>query len=59
MPYVTLSVMTFPAILYATKSVWSGAAALAAAVFFAYRGKSLFQVSIAACAVVFLLELVI
>ena len=58
-PYVTLSVMTFPAILYATKSVWSGAAALAAAVFFAYRGKSLFQVSIAACAVVFLLELVI
>ncbi len=58
-PYVTLSVMTFPAILYATKSIWSGAAALAAAVFFAYRGKSLFQVSIAACAVVFLLELVI
>lgn len=58
-PYVTLSVMTFPAILYATKSIWSGAAALATAVFFAYRGKSLFQVSIAACAVVFLLELVI
>lgn len=58
-PYVTLSVMTFPAILYATKSVWSGVAALAAAVFFAYRGKSLLQVSIAACAVVFLLELVI
>lgn len=58
-PYVTLSVMTFPAILYATESVWSGAAALAAAIFFAYRGKSLLQVSIAACAVVFLLELVI
>ncbi len=58
-PYVTLSVMTFPAILYATDSVWSGAAALAAAVFFAYRGKSLFQVSLAACTVVFLLELVI
>lgn len=58
-PYVTLSVMTFPAILYATESVWSGAAALAAAIFFAYRGKSLLQVSVAACAVVFLLELVI
>ncbi len=56
-PYVTLSVMTFPATLYATHSVWSGAAALAAAVFFAYRGKSLFQVSVAACSVVFLLEL--
>ncbi len=26
-PYVTLSVMTFPAILHATASVWSGAAA--------------------------------
>ncbi|MGN0373339.1 MAG: AzlD domain-containing protein [Enterocloster sp.] len=55
-PYVTLSVMTFPAILHATASIWSGAAALAAAVFLAYRGKSLFQVSLAACAVVFLLE---
>lgn len=58
-PYVTLSVMTFPAILYATNSVWSGAAALLVAVFLSYRQKSLFQVSIAACAVVFLLELVL
>ena len=56
-PYVTLSVMTFPAILTATSSIWSGAAALAAAVLLAYRGKSLFQVSLAACAVVFVLEL--
>ena len=56
-PYVTLAVMTFPAILSATPSIWSGAAALAAAVPLAYRGKSLFQVSLAACAVVFVLEL--
>jgi branched-subunit amino acid transport protein len=56
-PYVTLSVMTFPAILTATKSVWSAAAALAAAVFLAYKGKSLFQVSITACMVVFIAEL--
>ena len=55
--YVTLSVMTFPAILTATSSIWSGAAALAAAVLLAYRGRSLFQVSLAACAVVFVLEL--
>lgn len=55
-PYVTLSVMTFPAILTATKSVWSATAALAAAVFLAYKGKSLFQVSIAACIVVFIAE---
>ena len=44
------SVMTFPAIIYATASPVSGAAALAVALFFAYKGKSLFQVSIAACA---------
>lgn len=56
-PYVTLSVMTFPAILSATGSVWSGAAALVTAAVLAYIGKSLFQVSIAACAVVFVLEL--
>ncbi|WP_320948954.1 AzlD domain-containing protein [Enterocloster bolteae] len=55
--YVTLSVMTFPAILHATASVWSGAAALAVAVLLAWKGKSLFQVSLAACAMVFLLEL--
>ena len=29
-PYVTLSVMTFPAIVQATDSIWSGIAALAA-----------------------------
>lgn len=56
-PYVTLSVMTFPAILYATNSLVSGAAALLAALVLAWRGASLFQVSLAACGAVFLLEL--
>ena len=51
-PYVTLSVMTFPAILHATASLWSGAAALAVAAALAYRGKSLFQVSLAGCGAV-------
>lgn len=55
-PYVTLSVMTFPAILTATKSIWSGIAALLAAVILAYKEKSLFQVSLAACMVVFVME---
>ena len=55
-PDVTHSVMIFPALLSATSSVWSGGAALAAAAFLAYRGKSLFQVSTAACAAVFVLE---
>ena len=53
-PYVTLSVMTFPAILTATASVWSAVIALVIAIFLAYRGKSLFVVSLAACTAVFL-----
>ena len=56
-PYVTLSVMTFPAILSATSSPWSGLAGFATAVFLSYKGKGLILVSMAACAVVFLLEL--
>lgn len=56
-PYVTLAVMTFPAILGATQSVVSGAAALIAAVIFAWMGKSLFQVAVYSCVVVFVLEL--
>ena len=56
-PYVTLSVMTFPAILTATASVWSAVIALVIAIFLAYRGKSLFVVSLAACPAVFLTEL--
>lgn len=58
-PYVTLSVMTFPAILSATNSTLSAAAGFIAAVVTAFRGGSLFKVAIAACAVVFLLELII
>ena len=56
-PYVTLSVMTFPAILTATASVWSDVIAFVIAIFQAYRGKSLFVVSLAACTAVFLTEL--
>ena len=58
-PYVTLSVMTFPAILEATSSLASAALGLAAAVIFAYRRASLVQVAAIACAVVFAAELVI
>ncbi len=55
-PYVTLSVMTFPAILIATESVWSGAAALLTPAILAYKEKSLFQVSISACFVVYVMD---
>lgn len=56
-PYVTLAVMTFPAILYATSSIWSALGGLIIAIVLAYRGGSLFKVSIAACLVVFIIEL--
>lgn len=55
-PYVTLAVMTFPAILEATQSPISGAAALVAALLLAWKGKSLFVVSVLSCVVVFVLE---
>jgi Branched-chain amino acid transport protein (AzlD). len=58
-PYVTLSVMTFPAILYATNSIWSALAALLLAVVMAYRGKSLIEVALWACAAVLLVELLL
>ena len=58
-PYVTLSVMTFPAILGATNSVISAAAGFIAAVFIAFKGGSLIKVAVGACAMVFLLELFI
>lgn len=56
-PYVTLAVMTFPAIIQVTDSMWAGLAALIAGIALAWFGGSLFQVAVAACAVVFVLEL--
>ncbi len=56
-PYVTLAVMTFPAILSETGSIWSAWAALIVGIVLAWRGKSLLQVSVCACLTVFLIEL--
>ena len=58
-PYATLAVMTFPAILEATQSPLSGAAALAVGLAVAWLGADLFKTAVACCAVVFLLELFI
>jgi len=55
-PYVTLSVMTFPAILNATQSPLSGAAALIIGIAAAWMGAGLFQVSLSCCFIVLLLE---
>ncbi len=56
-PYVTLSVMTFPAILEATQSPWSGLAALVVGILMAWWGRSLFQVAVGSCLVVLVAEL--
>ncbi len=56
-PYVTLAVMTFPAILNATQTPISAAIALGVGILLAWFGAGLFQVSVVCCAVVFIAEL--
>lgn len=56
-PYVTLAVMTFPAIVEATQSPISGIVALVIGVVMAWLTEDLFKVAISCCASVFLLEL--
>ena len=58
-PYVTLAVMTFPAIVEATEQPLAGAAALLAGIGAALLGGSLLTVAGTCCAVVFLLELIL
>ena len=55
-PYVTLSAMTFPSIMDATGSQWSGLAALVVGIFLAWKGASLFKVAVACCLVVLVSE---
>ena len=57
-PYVTLAVMTFPAIVEATSNPAAGAAALVVGIVAAWLGGSLLTVAGTCCAVVFLLELI-
>lgn len=53
-PYVTLAVMTFPAIINETASVWSGVLALIAGILLALKGADLMIVSISCCLTVFI-----
>ena len=55
-PCACLAAMTFPAILYATNSVFSGLAGLVVAVLLAFFGKSLVTVAACSCAAVFVSE---
>lgn len=56
-PYVTLAVMTFPAIIHATQSPISGAIALIIGILVAWFGFDLFKVAITCCATVFIIEM--
>lgn len=58
-PYVTLAVMTFPAIMDATRSPYAGLLALIVGIGLAWKGFSLFKVAAACCMVVFGIELIL
>ena len=57
-PYVTLSVMTFPAITEATKNPASGYAALLVGIVVAWFRKNLFETAIMCCLTVLLIEFI-
>ena len=58
-PYVTLSLMTFPAITTVTQSPSAGAAAMAVGILSAWLGLGLFPVSLLCCGTVVVLELLL
>lgn len=58
-PYVTLSVMTFPAITEATKNPAAGYAALIVGILIAWFRKNLFETAIMCCLTVLVLEFII
>lgn len=58
-PYVTLSVMTFPAIVQATASPIAGAAALVCGVVAAWCGLGLFPVASICCVVAYIVGLLV
>jgi len=55
-PYVTLAVMTFPAIVQATDRLEAGVAALVVGIVAAWRKASMLTVAAACCAVVLVME---
>jgi len=56
-PTACLTAMTFPAILYATDHIISGAVGLGVGALLAFKKQSLIVVAVASCAAVFLMEL--
>lgn len=58
-PYVTLSVMTFPAIIDATSNPIAGLVSLILGIIAAYKDLGLFKVTVICCVTVLILELFI
>lgn len=56
-PYITLAVMTFPAIVESTQSPIAGIAALIIGIVLAWFHVGLLPVAVACCAVVFVIEM--
>lgn len=56
-PYVTLAVMTFPAIIDATGTPLAGIIALIVGIIMAWFGLGLLPVAVGCCVVVFLVQL--
>lgn len=52
-PYVTLAVMTFPAIIDASGAWWVGALTMAVGILAAWLGAGLFPVAAICCGIVF------
>ena len=58
-PYVTLAVMTFPAIIEATQIPAAGALALVAGILAAWFGAGLFGTAASCCLIVLIVELLL
>lgn len=58
-PYITLSVMTFPAMMDSTINPLAGVIALIVGIFFAYKEKGLFKVTVIVCLTVLIIEFIL
>ncbi len=58
-PYTTLAVMTFPAIVLETQTPIAGALALIVGIATAWHGLSLFHVACCSCVIVFIVEFIL
>ncbi len=58
-PYITLAVMTFPAIIETTDSFLAGLISFIMGILLAYLGGSLFGVAVSCCVIVYICEFII